>query len=116
MPSTVIGHALHRSLSFIRYRVLPQIGHEVMRHRSPNQIVHRWPDGEIPLGPRVCIFVHWDGGGDVREHVLHQIRSLAAAGVSVLFVTNAGRLRPAAMEAVKLICAGVIIRRNVGYD
>ena len=116
MPSTVIGHALHRSLSFIRYRVLPQIGHEVMRHRSPNQIVHRWPDGEIPLGPRVCIFVQWDGGGDVREHVLHQIRSLAAAGVSVLFVTNAGRLRPAAMEAVKLICAGVIIRRNVGYD
>ena len=116
MPVTVIGHALHRSLSFMRYRVFPQVGHEIMRHRSPNQIVHRWPEGEIPLGPRVCIFVHWDGGGDVREHVLHQIRSLAAAGVSVLFVTNAGRLRPAAMEAVKLICAGVIVRRNVGYD
>ncbi len=116
MLRTVIGDALHRSLSFMRYRVLPQIGHEIMRHRSPNQIVHRWPDGEIPLGPRVCIFVHWDSGGDVREHVLHQIRSLAAAGVSVLFVTNSGRLRPAAMEAVKLICAGVIIRRNVGYD
>lgn len=116
MARALIGHALHRSLSFMRYRVLPQVGHEVMRHRSPNQIVHRWPEGEIPLGPRVCIYVHWDGAGDVRDHVLHHLRSLAAAGASIVFVTNAGRLRPAAMEAVKLVCAGVIVRRNVGYD
>jgi len=116
MTRTQLGHMLHRFGSFVRYRVLPQIGHEVMRHRNPNQMVQRWPDGEIPLGPRVCVYAHWDGAGDVREHVLHHLRGLAAAGVSVVFVTNAGRLRPAALEAVKLICAGVIVRRNVGYD
>jgi hypothetical protein len=47
---------------------------------------------------------------------MHQVKSLAAAGLSVVFVTNAAFLRPEAMEALKLICAGIIIRRNVGYD
>ncbi len=116
MIRTALWDALHRGGSLLRYHLLPRLGHEVMRHRSPSQIIHRWPDGDIPLGPRVCIYVHWDGGGEVRDHVLHHIRGLAAAGVSVVFVTNAGRLRPEAMEAVKLLCAGVIVRRNVGYD
>ena len=116
MARSPLGHLLHRGWSLARYRILPQLGHEVMRHRSPDQIVSRWPDGEIPLGPRVCVYAHWDGAGDVREHVLHGVRSLAAAGVSVLFVTNSGHLRPAALEALKLVCAGVLVRRNVGYD
>ncbi len=109
-------NTMHRSYSLVRYSILPRIGHEIMRHRPPSQIVGRWPDGEIPLGPRVCVFAHWDGAGDVRPHVMHQVKSLAAAGLSVVFVTNAAFLRPEAMEALKLICAGIIIRRNVGYD
>ena len=111
-----LGHLLHRGFSLMRYRVGPAIGHEIMRHRSPRQIVLRWPEGEIPLGARVCVFAHWDGAGDVRPHVLHHVRALAAAGLSVVFVTNAGVLRPDALEALKLVCAGVIVRRNVGYD
>jgi hypothetical protein len=107
---------LYRSYLITRYRVLPPIGHELMRHRNPSQIVSRWPDGEIPLGGRVCVFAHWDGAGDVRPHVMQHVRSLAAAGMSVMFVTNAGMLRPDVLEALKLVCAGVIIRRNVGYD
>ena len=116
MARKVVGHLLHRTFSLIRHRVVPAIGHEIMRHRSPHQVVSRWPEGEIPLGPKVCIFAHWDGAGDVRDHVMHHLRSLAAAGLSVVFITNAGRLRPAVAEALKLVCAGVIIRRNVGYD
>ena len=116
MARTAWGDLLHRGWSLLRWRILPQLGHEVMRHRSPHQLVHRWPDGEVPLGPRVCVYAHWDGAGEVREHVLHHVRSLADAGVSVVFVTNAGHLRPAAMAALKLVCAGVIVRRNVGYD
>ena len=111
-----IGHLLHRGYSLLRYSVLPAVGHEIMRHRSPHQLVSRWPEGEIPLGPKVCVFVHWDGAGEVREHVLHQVRSLAAAGMSVMFVTNSGFLQPNSLEALKLVCAGVLIRRNVGYD
>lgn len=111
-----IGHLLHRGYSLVRYRVLPAIGHEIMRHRSPHQRVSQWPEGEIPLGPKVCVFVHWDRAGEVREHVMHQVRSLTAVGISVVFVSNAGKLRPDALEALKLLCAGVIVRRNVGYD
>lgn len=116
MARTVLGRVLQRGWSLLRHRILPQLGHEVMRHRSPSQVVHRWPEGDIPLGPKVCVYVHWDGGGEVRAHVLHQVRSLVDAGVSVLFVTNSGHLRPAAMAAVQAMCAGVLVRRNVGYD
>ena len=112
----VIGDLVHRGFSLTRYRILPQIGHELVRRRNPSQIVARWPDGDIPLGPRVCVFAHWDGAGDVRPHVMHHVRSLVGAGFSVVFVTNAGFLRPEALEALKLVCAAIFIRRNIGYD
>lgn len=114
--ANVLTRGLWQGYKVVRWHVVPRLGHQVMRHRSPTQVVSVWPEGEVPLGPHVCVFTHWDGAGDVRPHVLHQIRSLAAAGMSVLFVTNAGSLRPAALEALKPICAGVMVRRNVGYD
>jgi hypothetical protein len=107
---------LLRGWRTVRWGLMPALGHEVMKHRSPVQMVSQWPEGEIPLGPKVCVFVHWDGAGEVRDHVMHQVRSLAGVGFSVVFVTNSGSLRPAALEALKLVCAGVIVRRNVGYD
>jgi len=87
-----------------------------MSRRSPRRLLSRWPEGEMALGPKVCVYVHWDGAGEVRDHVLHHVRSLAEAGLSVVFVTNAGFLRPAAMAALQGVCAGVLIRSNVGYD
>lgn len=116
MARSALGHLVHRLYSLVRWVALPMLGHEIVRRRSPQQAVLRWPEGEIPLGPKVCVFVHWDGGGEVRDHVMHQVRSLAAAGLSIMFVTNSGKLRPDALEALKLVCAGVLIRRNVGYD
>lgn len=101
---------------FVRNEVLPRIGHVLTSRHSPHQLVSRWPEGEMQVGPRVCVFVHWDGGGDVRDHVLHHIRSLAQVGLSIVFVTNSGFLRPAAMAALQEVCAGVIVRRNIGYD
>ena len=86
------------------------------RLRSPEQAVYRWPGGPMALGPRVCVFVHWDGAGEVREYVLLYLRAMREAGLSILFVSNAGRLRPDSLEAVQALCAGVIVRRNVGYD
>ena len=112
----LVGRLLYRGWLITRWRLLPQLGHEIMRHRSPDQLVSAWPEGEVPLGPRVCVYVHWDGAGEVRDHVMHQVRSLAAAGMSVVFVTNSGRLREASMAALRVVCAGVIVRRNVGYD
>ncbi len=99
-----------------KYTILPWAGHQVVRHRSPHQIVSTWPEGEFPLGPKVCIFVHWDGAGEVRDHVLNYLRALNEAGISTVFVTNAGALQPQALAAIKPLCAAIVIRRNVGYD
>jgi hypothetical protein len=84
--------------------------------RNPHQLVSAWPEGEIPLGPRVAIFIHFDGAGAVGPHTLHYVRALHAAGCSVVFVTNSGHLQPDALAALQPVCAGILIRRNVGYD
>jgi lipopolysaccharide biosynthesis protein len=86
--------------------------------RSPRQIVKIWQVGEpeIKVGSRVALFVHFDGAGAVRPHVLRYVEALHELGLSVVFVTNSGFLRPDALEALKPLCAAVIIRRNVGYD
>ncbi len=84
--------------------------------RSPSQIVARWPEADAPLGPRVAIFVHWDGRGAVREPVRHYLEALRAAGLSIVFVSNAGRLRADAWASLRELCDIVLLRRNIGYD
>lgn len=99
-----------------RYGLIPRLASYAGPLRSPRQLISAWPAGDIALGPEVAIFVHFDRAGVVREHVLHYVRALAEAGLSVVFATNSGRLRPDSMEALQRLCAGVLIRRNIGYD
>ncbi|KAA5612501.1 lipopolysaccharide biosynthesis protein [Rhodovastum atsumiense] len=47
---------------------------------------------------------------------MDHVAALKAAGFSVIFVTNSGRLRREALFALQSLCAGIIIRRNIGYD
>ncbi len=86
------------------------------RLRSPRQILRVWPEGEVSLGPKVVLFMHYDGRGAVRAQLLDYMRELRAAGRDVVFVSNAGKLTPAALAALREICAVVILRRNIGYD
>ena len=116
MATTPLRQLVRPPYRYVRYELLPSIGHLLMSRRNPRRLVSRWPEGEMTLGPKVCVYVHWDGGGDVRDHVLHHVRSLAEAGLSIVFVTNSGFLRPSAMAALQGVCAGVLVRSNVGYD
>lgn len=84
--------------------------------RPRPQIVQTWPTGNIPLGPNVVLFAHFDAAGAFRPHVLRYVTMLGEAGLSVVVVSNAGALLPAAMAALQNVCAGVILRRNIGYD
>ncbi len=84
--------------------------------RNPSQIVARWPEGDARLGPRVAIFIHWDGRGAVREPVRHYLEALRAAGLSIVCVSNAGRLRADAWATLRELCDVVLLRRNIGYD
>lgn len=84
--------------------------------RSPHQIAARWPEGEATLGPRVAILVHWDRRGRLGEPVRHYLAALREAGLSVVLVSNAGRLTADAWEAARALADVVIVRRNIGYD
>ncbi|MDE2334430.1 MAG: lipopolysaccharide biosynthesis protein [Rhodospirillales bacterium] len=41
---------------------------------------------------------------------------MRAAGLSIVFVSNAGKLRAEAWEALRELCDVVLLRRNIGYD
>lgn len=83
------------------------------RHR---QAVSDWPAGPLVLGPRVALFIHYDRRGDVQAFVRSYLEGLREAGCDILFVTNSGRLTPDAVAYLQTICAGLLIRRNIGYD
>ncbi len=97
-------------------RVFPAVmyGLSILRgHRHP---LWSWTDGTATLRPRVVLFVHFDRRGAVQRHVREYLAALHAAGCSVLFVSNSERLRPEAVAAIKPLCAGILIRKNIGYD
>ncbi len=62
------------------------------------------------------MFVHFDPDGDVAARVIQSLTALSEAGLAVLFVSNSGRLLPTARQALEELCAGILVRRNVGYD
>jgi hypothetical protein len=72
--------------------------------------------GAAPLGPRVALFCHWDGGGRVREHTRRYVEALRAEGLSVVLASNAERLTAGDAKWAASVCAVVILRRNLGYD
>jgi hypothetical protein len=72
--------------------------------------------GEAPLGPRVAVFCHFHPRGRLPEHVRRYIAALNEAGLSVVFVTNSGRLDPEAVAWLRPRCAWIIVRRNSGFD
>ncbi len=90
--------------------------HILGRLRNPHQVIASKPAGGITLGPKVVLFLHWDRDGRVRETLFDYISQLAESGRSVVFVTNAGRIEPVTEERLLTFCAGILIRRNVGYD
>jgi hypothetical protein len=100
---------------FLVQRALPAAFWLASFLRNPRQALMVWP-AAFALGPRVALFIHFDSAGAVRPHVLHYLRALREAGLSVVFVTNSGRLRPEALAKLQEICAGIVVRRNVGYD
>ena len=84
--------------------------------RDAGQVTLAWPDRQPALQPEVALFAHYDVGGEVSEAALGYLAALRAAGVSVLFASNAEELQPSALAAVQALCDGVLVRRNFGLD
>ncbi len=70
----------------------------------------------LASGAQAAVFVHYDRRGEVHDYVMYYLEALRAAEFEILFVSNGGKLAPASLERVRPLCAGVMIRRNIGYD
>ncbi|HTQ70403.1 MAG TPA: rhamnan synthesis F family protein [Acidocella sp.] len=103
-------------LSFLKWKFAAPVAVACGKLRSQRQILSVWPEGMVVLGPRVVLFMHFDGRFLVRQQVLGYIREFKDNGRDVVFVTNSGRLSPEAMAALQELCTAVIVRRNIGYD
>jgi hypothetical protein len=116
----MLKRMLHRALrlthGLLMRHLIPYLGFLVGFTRGWRQKRFAWPVGQPTMAPRVAVFVHFDSRGIVQPYVRHYLRALGDAGCSVVFVTNAGKLRPDSLEAIKPLCAGILIRRNIGYD
>jgi hypothetical protein len=108
--------AVRAVLLFIRWYLVVPLARLAGRFRSTRQIISVWPEGEIQLGPKIVLFMHFDSRGVVRQQLLDYIREFTENGRTVVFVTNSGKLRAAGMAALQALCAAVIVRRNIGYD
>ncbi len=113
---TTFKAAVKAVLRFIRWYFLVPIARVIGQFRRTRQINSVWPEGEITLGPKIVLFMHFDGRGVVRKQLFDYMREFKDNGRSVVFVTNSGKLTPAAMEGLRQVCAAVIVRRNIGYD
>ncbi|WP_431303976.1 rhamnan synthesis F family protein [Sediminicoccus sp. BL-A-41-H5] len=77
--------------------------------------VHTNMEGEAPPTGKVCIFVHYDGGGVVHRHSRRYIDALLAEGFCIAFVTNSGITRES-LDYLSGRCIRIILRDNRGYD
>jgi len=84
--------------------------------RDAGQVTLAWPDRPPALRPEVALFAHYDTAGEVSEAARSYLAALRAAGLSVLFASNAAELQPSALAAVRDLCDGVLVRRNFGLD
>jgi hypothetical protein len=117
MAKRPIRRAVRAAWRILSTGVLPSITALSGYLQNPRQVVRRVPaEGAFPLGPRVAVFCHYDAAGEVRARVLAYLDALRGEGFSIVFVSNAGQLTDAAMRALLPRCAGVVVRRNVGYD
>jgi Rhamnan synthesis protein F len=74
------------------------------------------PGRQPELGPRVALFCHFDGRGEIRPHTRKYIDALCAEGFSVVLVSNSGQLAPPSLAWASERVARTIIRKNLGYD
>jgi hypothetical protein len=107
---------LSRGLLVANWVIVAQLAYLASFFRSFNQAVYHWPEQKSDLDIGVVVFIHFDRSGIVQPYVFQYLDALRETGMSVLFVSNSQSLVPDAIERLKSICDGILIRRNVGYD
>lgn len=65
---------------------------------------------------RVCLFSHFDRDSRLDDYVIHYLKSLADAGLSIVLISSCSSLDKPSMDIATRICSAVILRANRGYD
>ncbi|WP_156992268.1 rhamnan synthesis F family protein [Paraburkholderia oxyphila] len=75
---------------------------EMARHVEGQVVVGDEELGKRPVpGQDICLFVHYDKDDAVQQYVLDYLDEFKQRNVSVVFLTNSSRLRPAAQESLR---------------
>lgn len=77
--------------------------------------VHTVIEGSAPMTGKVCVFVHYDGGGVLRPYARRYLDALAAEGFCIVFVGNS-TIAQESLEHLSGRCARILLRDNRGYD
>ncbi|WP_198372531.1 rhamnan synthesis F family protein [Roseomonas rosulenta] len=77
--------------------------------------VHTSIEGRAPLTGKVCVFVHYDGGGVLRPHARRYLDALTAEGFCIVFVSNSA-IGQESLDHLSGRCARILLRDNSGYD
>lgn len=77
--------------------------------------VHTSIEGRAPLTGKVCVFVHYDGGGELRPHTRRYLDALTAEGFCIAFVSNSA-ITQDGLGYLSDRCARILLRDNRGYD
>lgn len=122
--SQKIERRLKRSLAKVNARVLA-VEHRCakMRHamNARGQILFEKVYASTPSGKTLCIFAHFDQGGQVDAYVLHYLTQLKAQGCAIVLVTTSPKdafLRhlPTVEPRLSALVDRVIIRKNLSLD
>ena len=73
-------------------------------------------DGDLPFknGANICFFAHFDIHGQVAQYVLDHLKILKKMNFDIIFVSTG--LSIEYIDALKSLCAKIIIRKNIGLD
>lgn len=71
---------------------------------------------DLASAEKVAIFSHFDADGVLHDFVAYYLRQIAEAGFTIVFVSNASRLRPETVERLRPWCGLILRRANIGYD
>lgn len=102
-----IGRETYGFASFLR---------SYARLRS-DYVEERWPGArDLNTADRIAIFSHFDPRGNIHDFVRYYLREIHETGYTIVFVSNAPRLRPADVEWLSPFCGAILRRKNVGLD
>jgi hypothetical protein len=67
------------------------------------------------MSKKLCLFAHYDREDRVASYVIRYVRSIAANGFDVVFI-SASKPNEAELSPLREVCVDIVLRENCGHD